>query len=211
MKRVATSVSGHLFNTCRHQLHWEYSSISLLFFPFRCSSLRYFSSGSTTARPFPDYSPKKPTIKDSELIYHISTTIKLRRTEPLHRILKPYESKFRPDHLIWVLMNIKNDYKLVLDFFDWACLRRDPTLQARCIVVQVAVASGDLKKAHGLIGDVCSKPNLETSIWFIRFAEQLIYTYKDWGSNPRVFDIFFQVLVEAGFFLLKQETSSTSC
>ncbi|KAF7809217.1 glutathione S-transferase U17-like [Senna tora] len=59
---------------------------------------------------FPDYSPKKPAIKDTELVHHISTTIKLRRSEPLRRVLKPYESKFKPDHLIWVLMDIKNDY-----------------------------------------------------------------------------------------------------
>ncbi|KAH7570179.1 hypothetical protein JRO89_XS05G0063000 [Xanthoceras sorbifolium] len=45
-------------------------------------------------RPFPDYSPKKPTIRNAELVYQISTAIKLRRYEPLHRVLKPYKSKF---------------------------------------------------------------------------------------------------------------------
>ena len=95
-------------------------------------------------------------------------------------------------------MNIRNNYELVLDFFDWACVRREPTLEARCIVVQIATASKDLKMAHRLILDFWKKPNLDTSLSFTQFLERLIYTYKDWGSNPYVFDIFFQVLVEAG-------------
>ncbi|KAH7515846.1 hypothetical protein FEM48_Zijuj10G0069500 [Ziziphus jujuba var. spinosa] len=156
------------------------------------------SSSSTNIRPFPDYSPKKPTIRDAEFVHHISTTIKLRRSESLRRILKSYESKFRPDHLIWIFMSIKHDYKLVLDFFDWACLRREPSLEARCIVVQIATASKDLKMVHGLIREFWEKPNLDVSLSFTNFAEKLIYTYKDWGSDPHVFDIFFQVLVETG-------------
>lgn len=95
-------------------------------------------------------------------------------------------------------MSIKNDYKLVLDFFDWACLRREPSLEARCIVVQIATASKDLKMVHGLIREFWEKPNLDVSLSFTNFAEKLIYTYKDWGSDPHVFDIFFQVLVETG-------------
>ncbi|MBA0786992.1 hypothetical protein Gotri_026708, partial [Gossypium trilobum] len=43
---------------------------------------------------------------------------------------QPYESKFRSNYLIWVLMNIKGEYTLVFDFFEWACLLRDPTLEA---------------------------------------------------------------------------------
>ena len=39
---------------------------------------------------------------------------------------------------------------------------------------------------------------MDVGVSFGHFVEQLIYTYKDWGSDPRVFDIFFQVLVEAG-------------
>ncbi|KAL6192428.1 hypothetical protein ACLB2K_033516 [Fragaria x ananassa] len=160
-------------------------------FLFRSVS-NMLSSGSTDMRPFPDYSPKRPTIKDAELVHGISTTIKLRRFEPLRRILKHYESKFRSDHLIWVLMNIKSDYKLVLDLFDWACLRRDPTLEARCIVVHIAAASNDLKTAHGLIRDFWAKPKLDVSLSCTHFSDRLIYTYKDWGSEPHVFDVFFQ-------------------
>ncbi|KAM7471241.1 hypothetical protein LguiA_009424 [Lonicera macranthoides] len=163
------------------------------------SLVRKLSSlGSTSARPFPDYSPKKPTIKDSELIYHISTAIKQRRFEPFRRILRPFESRFRQDHLIWVLMSIKSDYKLVLDFFDWSCLRKDPSLEARCIVIQLSVAAKDSKMAHRLIHDFWTKPHLDVTHSFDRFVEKLIYTYKDWGSNPYVFDILFQVLVEVG-------------
>ncbi|GMN48074.1 hypothetical protein TIFTF001_017245 [Ficus carica] len=176
-------------------------------FASNCSSVflrrnlsQVFSASSTNTRPFPDYSPKKPTIKDAELVHHITTTIKLRRSEPLRRVLKPYESKFRSDHLIWTLMNIRNDYDLVLDFFDWACVRREPTLEARCIIVQIATASKDLKMAHRLILDFWKKPNLDISLSFTHFLERLTYTYKDWGSDPYVFDIFFQVLVEAGLF-----------
>lgn len=160
-------------------------------------SQRSFALGSTNTRPFPDYSPKRPTIRDSEIVHQISTAIKLRCSEPLRHTLKPFESKFRPDHLIWVLMDIRSDYRLVLDFFDWACLRREPNLEARCIVVQISVAAKDLKTAHGLIHDFWAKPNLDASIAFTHFVERLIYTYKDWSSDPHVFDIFFQVLVEA--------------
>ncbi|KAL5826538.1 hypothetical protein ACOSQ4_018335 [Xanthoceras sorbifolium] len=67
------------------------------FFFTRCLGERLYTSGSTNNRPFPDYSPKKPTIRNAELVYQISTAIKLRRYEPLHRVLKPYKSKFRSD------------------------------------------------------------------------------------------------------------------
>ncbi|KAK0574708.1 hypothetical protein LWI29_027793 [Acer saccharum] len=164
----------------------------------RCLAQRLYTSGSTNTRPFPDYSPKKPTIRDAELVHQISTAIKLRRYEPLRRVLKPYEVKFRSDHLIWVLMNIRGDYRLVLDFFDWACLRRDPNLESRCIVIQIAAASKDLKTAHYLIRNFWEKPNLDVSLSYAHFVERLIYTYKDWGSDIHVFDVFFQVLAEAG-------------
>ncbi|KAE8716504.1 hypothetical protein F3Y22_tig00110114pilonHSYRG00148 [Hibiscus syriacus] len=81
---------------------------------------------------------------------------------------------------MWVLMTIKDDYGLVLDFFEWACLRRDPTFEARCIIVQIAVASKDLKMAHQLIHDFWSKPDLDIRLAFSCFLERLIYTYKDW-------------------------------
>ncbi|KAI7990539.1 Pentatricopeptide repeat-containing protein [Camellia lanceoleosa] len=165
---------------------------SSLFF-FRACLIHNLSS-----RPFPDYSPKKPTIRDSELTNQITTTIKQRRSEPLRRVLKPYESKFKPHNLIWVLINIKKDYKLVLDFFDWACLRKNPSIESLCIVIQIAVASRDLKTARRLIWDFLMKPNLDVSVVFAHFVERLIYVYKDWGSNPFVFDILFQVLVEFG-------------
>ncbi|GMY26109.1 pentatricopeptide repeat-containing protein At1g05670, mitochondrial [Fagus crenata] len=201
MNRCSIFFTDHCFRLVSHQSHLGFASNYLpLFCLRRWLSQAHSTSGSTHARPFPDYSPKRPTIRDSEFVHQISTTIKLRRSEPLRRILKPYESKFRPDHLIWVLMNIKNDYKLVLDFFDWVCLRRDPTLEARCIVVQIAVASKDLKLAHELIREFWAKPNLDIGLSYTHFVDRLIYTYKDWGSDPYVFDIFFQVLVEAGMF-----------
>ncbi|KAL5759641.1 hypothetical protein ACOSQ2_018479 [Xanthoceras sorbifolium] len=105
------------------------------FFFTRCLGERLYTSGSTNNRPFPDYSPKKPTIRNAELVYQIST------------------AKVTP-------------VRLVLDFFDWACLCRDP--------------------------------NLESYLSYAHFVERLIYTYKDWGSDPYVFDVFFQVLAEAG-------------
>ena len=95
-------------------------------------------------------------------------------------------------------MSIRNDYRLVLNFFEWACQCRDPSLEARCILAQIATASKDLKIARKLIQDFCVNPNLDVGVSFGHFVEQLIYTYKDWGLEPRVFDIFFQVLVEAG-------------
>ncbi|KAJ0095118.1 hypothetical protein Patl1_16297 [Pistacia atlantica] len=195
MKRCAISSFSPFLKLTSHP---EGSTSSCLQFSFfrRCLSQRLSASGSPNTRPFPDYSPKKPTIRDAEFVHQISTAVKLHRFEPLRRILKPYESKFRPDHVIWVLMNIRSDYKLVLDFFDWACLRKDPNLEVRCIVIQLAVASKDLKTAHWLIHEFWAKPNLDVSLSFTHFVERLIYTYKDWGSNPHVFDVFFQVLVE---------------
>ncbi|PPD70063.1 hypothetical protein GOBAR_DD33059 [Gossypium barbadense] len=95
-------------------------------------------------------------------------------------------------------MNIKGEYTLVLDFFEWACLHGDPTLKARCIVIQIDAASKDLKMAHQLIHDFWSKPDLDIDLSFSYILERLIYTYKDWGSDPKVFDVFFQVLVELG-------------
>jgi hypothetical protein len=184
MKRCSISLSTHCFGFISHQFRLGFASNYLPLFCFRSLSQGHSTLGSTDTRPFPDYSPKKPTIRDSEFVHQISNAIKLRRSEPLRRILKPHESKFRPDHLIWVLMNIKNNYKMVLDFFEWACLRRDPTLEVRCAVVQIAVASKDLKMAHALIYDFWAKPNLDIGLSYSHFVERLIYTYKDWGSNP---------------------------
>ncbi|KAK3027862.1 hypothetical protein RJ639_041496 [Escallonia herrerae] len=203
MKRCSILFSAQYCQAFSYYSRLDSARTPLPFLSFflRNSLVRRLSScGSATARPFPDYSPKRPTIRESELVYHVSTTIKQRCCEPLHRILKPFESKFRPDHFIWVLMNIKDDYKLVLDFFDWLCLRRDPSLEARCIVIQIAAAAMDPDMAHRLLRDFWTKPNLDVSLSFARFVEKLIYTYKDWGSNSYVFDIFFQVLVEVGFF-----------
>ncbi|KAF2282547.1 hypothetical protein GH714_043755 [Hevea brasiliensis] len=197
-EEVCHFYSRHSFQLFSHHLNLGFPRNHLQLLVRRSLSRKLYSSSSINTRPFPDYSPKKPTIKDSELVHQISKAIKLRRSEPLCRILKPYESKFRSDHLIWVLMNIKNDYELVLNFFDWARLLRDPNLEARCIVVQIAVASKDLKMAHELIFDFWSKPNLDISLSFTHFVDRLIYTYKDWGSDPNVFDVFFQVLVEVG-------------
>ncbi|XP_073020092.1 uncharacterized protein [Primulina eburnea] len=206
-------IDGPLINMKRHTIifsayirqvfscHSQPSSSihNLSIFCFSCSSFRMLSSfGSTTIRSFPDYSPKKPSIRDSEFVHHISTVIKQRCYEHLRRILKPYESKFRPDHIIWVLMEIKNDYKLVLNFFDWYCIRRDPSFEVCCIIIQIAVAAKDLKLAQKLFHDLLTKSNADGNISFSQFLEKLIYTYKDWGSNPLVFDIFFQVIVEIG-------------
>ncbi|KAL5761895.1 hypothetical protein ACOSP7_018159 [Xanthoceras sorbifolium] len=111
------------------------------FFFTRCLGERLYTSGSTNNRPFPDYSPKKPTIRNAELVYQISTAIKLCRYEPLHR----------------------------------------------CIVIQIAAASKDLKTAHELTRNFWEKPNLDISL-----------SYAHFGSDPYVFDVFFQVLAEAG-------------
>ncbi|MCI03013.1 pentatricopeptide repeat-containing protein mitochondrial-like, partial [Trifolium medium] len=163
---------------------------------------------STTPRPFPDYSPRNPSVTDTDLIRHVTTTIKRRRLEPLRRVLKPYESRFKPSHLIWVLINIKNDYKLVLNFFNWAKSRSHeqqqqlhPTLESLCIVVHIAVASNDVETAKRLVFEFWAKPRLDVLKSFELFTEKLIYTYKDWGSHPLVFDVYFQVLVETGFVL----------
>lgn len=152
----------------------------------------------TDTRPFPDYSPKKASVRDTEFVHQITNVIKLRRAEPLRRSLKPYECKFKTDHLIWVLMKIKCDYRLVLDFFDWARSRRDSNLESLCIVIHLAVASKDLKVAQSLISSFWERPKLNVTDSFVQFFDLLVYTYKDWGSDPRVFDVFFQVLVDFG-------------
>ncbi|KAL3577729.1 hypothetical protein D5086_019233, partial [Populus alba] len=196
MRRCADIFLGYSFPHFSCHACLGFSPIRLPFLVGRYLSQSLHSSSNT--RPFPNYSPKKPTILDAQLVHQISNAIKLRHSEPLRHILKSYESKFRSDHLIWVLMNIRHDYKLALDFFDWACLRRDPNLEARCIIVQIAVASKDLKLAHDLICDFWEKPNLDFDVSFTHFVDRLIYTYKQWGSDPHVFDIFFQVLIEVG-------------
>ncbi|CAK8561566.1 unnamed protein product [Lathyrus sativus] len=160
---------------------------------------------STTPRPFPDYSPRNPSVTDTDLIRHITTTIKRRRLEPFRRVLKPYESRFKPSHFIWVLINIKDDYQLVLNLFNWVKSRSQqqlhPTLESLCIVVHIAVASNDIETAKRLVFEFWATPRLDVSKSFDVFSERLIYTYKDWGSHPLVFDVFFQVLVETGFVL----------
>ena len=151
-----------------------------------------------TTRPFPDYSPKKPSVRDTELVHQIANVIKLRRAEPLRRSLKPYECKFKTDHLVWVLMKIRSDYSLVLDFFEWARSRRDSTLEGLCIVTHLAVACKDLRVAHSMIRNFWERPKLSVADSFVQFFELLVYTYKDWGSDPNVFNVFIQVLVEFG-------------
>ncbi|GKD59237.1 pentatricopeptide repeat-containing protein [Tanacetum coccineum] len=126
------------------------SSSSFICFLSSFHSLRCNFSSSLGPRHFPDYTPKKPTIRDSQLVYNIYTTIK------------------------------------------------SPSLEARCIIIQISVAAKDPKMAHGLIHDFWTKPNVDATLPFTLFMEKLIYTYKDWGSNPHVFDIFFQVLVQVG-------------
>ena len=69
------------------------------------------------------------------------------------------------------------------------------------MVVQIAVASKDLRMAHRLVFEFWEKSHLDVGNSFDRFTERLIYTYKDWGAHPRVFDVFFLVLVEAGLLL----------
>ncbi|CAN1321207.1 Pentatricopeptide repeat-containing protein At1g05670, mitochondrial [Linum perenne] len=195
MKRSAFHLLGRTFQMVSR---WDCPVDCLQFSVIACLSQRLAFSSSSKVRPFPDYSPKKPTIRDSELVHQISSVIRLRRCEPIRRVLKPFESKLRSDHVVWVLMSIKNDYGLVLDFFNWVCFQRDPNLEARCIVIQLAAASKDLKAADELIRDFWMKPNLDVGHAFTLFVERLIYTYKDWGSDPHVFDVFFQVLVEVG-------------
>ncbi|KAK6922089.1 Pentatricopeptide repeat [Dillenia turbinata] len=190
-RSVIISSSIRSSNFISHKIKLDFSPNHSLF----CIFPSFFS---TDHRPFPDYSPKKPTIRDTELVNRITTVIKQRRSESLRKVLKSYESSFKTDHFIWVLMNIKNDYRLCLDFFDWACLRREPNLESRCIVIQLAVASKDAKMAHELMRDSWEKSSFDACHSFKHFFERLIYTYKDWGSNSMVFDIFFQVLVEIG-------------
>ncbi|TYG63102.1 hypothetical protein ES288_D06G001000v1, partial [Gossypium darwinii] len=180
MIRFVVSYLSHCFQLLSHCYPQSFASKSdSPFFKRYLGSILHLSHSANT-RLFPDYSPKKPTVKDSEL---------------------PYESKFRSNYLIWVLMNIKGKYTLVLDFFEWACLHRDPTLKARCIVIQIDAASKDLKMAHQLIHDFWSKPDLDIGLSFSYILERLIYTYKDWGSDPKVFDVFFSRKKLFGKFL----------
>ncbi|KAL9270621.1 Pentatricopeptide repeat-containing protein [Drosera capensis] len=116
-----------------------------------------------SVRPFPSFTPRKPGVVDSELVQHITMSIKQQRSESLYRVLRRYECKLRPDHLVWVLMNIRGDYKLVLGFFDWASMHRELSLEARCIVIQIAVASKDYKMARSLIYDFWMKPGLDVA------------------------------------------------
>ena len=109
-----------------------------IFFKDRVFKEKHCTFYSAGARPFPDYTPRKPTIRDSEVVQGISKTIKQRRFETLRHVLRPFESKFKPDHLIWVLMNIKDDYELVFNFYEWACLHREPSLEI--IAIHIAVA-----------------------------------------------------------------------
>ncbi|KAB2023194.1 hypothetical protein ES319_D06G000200v1 [Gossypium barbadense] len=169
MIRFVVSYLSHCFQLLSHCYPQSFASKSgSPFFKRYLGSILHLSHSANT-RLFPDYSPKKPTVKDSELVHQISNAIKLRRSEPLSS-----------NYLIWVLMNIKGKYTLVLDFFEWACLHRDPTLKARCIVIQIDAASKDLKMAHQLIHDFWSKPDLDIGLSFSYILERLIYTYKDW-------------------------------
>ncbi|KAB1993041.1 hypothetical protein ES319_D13G000700v1, partial [Gossypium barbadense] len=186
MIRFLVSSLSHYFQLLSHCYPQSFAPKSgPPFFKRYLGSILHLSHSANT-RPFPDYSPKKPTVKDSKFVHQISNAIKLRRSEPLS------------NYLIWVLMNIKGEYTLVLDFFEWACLHRDPTLKARCIVFQIDAAFKYLKMAHQLIHDFWSKPDLDIDLSFSYILDRLIYTYKDWGSDPKVFYVFFQVLVELG-------------
>lgn len=117
------SYHRYLGSVTKHMSFFSYSTNSAVE-KLSCLTL-------TAARPFPDYSPKKSSIRDSELVQHVSTSIKQRYSEHIRRVLKPFESKIKPDHIVWVLMTIKNDYKLVIDFFDWWCQRRDPSIEGK--------------------------------------------------------------------------------
>ncbi|MFQ6642043.1 hypothetical protein Gotur_017129, partial [Gossypium turneri] len=117
----AVSSLSHCFQLLSHCYPQSFAPKSgPPFFKRYLGSILHLSHSANT-RPFPDYSPKKPTVKDSEL----------------------------------------GEYTLVLDFFEWACLHRDPTLEARCIVIQIDAASKDLKMAHQLIHDFWSKLDLD--------------------------------------------------
>lgn len=188
------NIDGPLINMRRfhhHLFNIHSSSVFLVIHSqVRASTIsQSFASLVHTIIFFPDYSSKKPSIRDSEFVHHISTVIKQRCYEHLRRILKPIESKFRPAHTIWVLMEIKNDYRLVLNFFDWSCIRREPSFEVSCIIIQIAVSAKDLKMAQKLFHDLLTKPDADGNISFSQFLEKLIYTNKDWGSNPLVFDI----------------------
>ncbi|CAH9090217.1 unnamed protein product [Cuscuta epithymum] len=157
------------------------------------------------SRPFPDYSPKKPSIRDAKLVHQVSNTVKQRRCETLNSTLNPFERNFRSDHFIWVLMNIKNDYKLVLDLYNWWSLRSKPSLEARCVVAHIATSAKDTETSRGLIRGFWVKPSLDINLSFVNFFDMLVYTYKDWGSNPYVFDIFFQALIEVSLLVYARE------
>ena len=172
MKRHVISFPRQCFQHFSYHSHLDLFLNRLPFFK-RCFSEKNCSFDSTT-RNFPNYSPRKPILQDSKLVHRISIAIKQRRSEPLRRVLKPYESKFQDDHLVWVLMSIRNDYILVLNFFEWACLRRDPSLEARCILAQIAIASKDMKMARKLIQDFWVNPNLDVGVSFGHFVEQFI-------------------------------------
>lgn len=159
MKRQSIILSTYCHRVFSCYLH---SSSSRGRLSFLCFS-RFSSSWSSGVRSFPDYSSKKPSIKDSEFVHHISTILKQRCSEPLRRILKPIETKFRSDHLIWVLMDIRNDYRLVINLFDWSCIRRCPSLEACCIVIHLAVAANDLNMAQKLFHDFWTRPSTDGS------------------------------------------------
>ncbi|KAK9098769.1 hypothetical protein Syun_025814 [Stephania yunnanensis] len=95
-----------------------------------------------------------------------------------------------------------NDFNLVLNFFNWVRLRKETSVVARCIVIHVSAALRHPKTARDLIrGFWASAGGLDIGNSFRHFVEQLVYTYKDWGSDPTIFDIVFQVLVEVGLFV----------
>ncbi|KAF9591959.1 hypothetical protein IFM89_010406 [Coptis chinensis] len=53
---------------------------------------------------------------------------------------------------------------------------------------------------YQLIQEFWRKPILNIEVSLGSFVECLVYTYKDWGSDVFVFDLFFKVLVEVGLF-----------
>ncbi|KAG2267263.1 hypothetical protein Bca52824_061818 [Brassica carinata] len=48
--------------------------------------------------------------------------------------------------------------------------------------------------ARSMISSFWERPKLNVNDSFVQFFDLLVYTYKDWGSDPHVFDVFFQLI-----------------
>ncbi|KFK42902.1 hypothetical protein AALP_AA1G053300 [Arabis alpina] len=144
----------------------------------------------TDTRPFPDYSPKKASVRDTELVQQITNVIKLRRVEPLKRSLKLYECKFKTDHLIWVLMKIKFDY------WEFPEVGVCWNVASYNIVIHCVCQLGRINEAHrllllmelkGYVPDVISYSTVING--YCRFGEfdkvwKVIEEMKQKGLNP---------------------------